>query len=87
MGELINSARLESKKTFFLPEGATITRKDISVTVEEIENGYILRKSYDIKWTNSEGESQYEYFTKSWFSKTNPITVNMPDKTLADKLD
>ena len=87
MGELINSARLESKKTFSLPEGATITKKDCSINVEEIENGYILRKSYDIKWVNEEGESQYEYFTRSWFSKTNPITVNMPTKSLADKLD
>jgi hypothetical protein len=88
MGELLNSARLESKKKFNLPEGATIISKSVNLSVEEIENGYILRKSYDIKWSNEEGENQYDYFTKSWYSKENPITVNMPkDKSLADKLD
>ena len=88
MAELINTARLESKKTFTLPEGATITRKDVSLCVEEIENGYILRKNYDIKWVNEEGENQYDYFSRSWFSKENPIKVTMPkEKSLADKLD
>lgn len=88
MGELLKSARLESKKEFKLPEGATIIKKDVTLSVEEIENGYILRKSYDIKWNNEEGNSNYEYFSKCWYSKENPITVNMPkDKSLADKLD
>lgn len=87
MGELIKSARLEAKKEFKLPKGATIIKKDVNLSVEEIENGFLLRKSYDIKWSNAEGDSNYEYFSKSWFSEENPITVNMPEeKSLADKL-
>lgn len=30
--------------------------------------------------------TEYEYFTKTWFSKDNPITFKEP-KNLADKLD
>lgn len=87
MGELIKSARLEAKKEFKLPKGATIIKKDVNLSVEEIENGFLLRKSYDIKWSNAEGDSNYEYFSRSWFSEENPITVNMPEeKSLADKL-
>lgn len=87
MGELLKSARLEAKKEFKLPKGATIIKKDVTLSVEEIENGFLLRKSYDIKWSNAEGDNNYEYFTKSWFSEENPITVNMPEeKSLADKL-
>jgi hypothetical protein len=87
MGELLKSARLEAKKEFKLPKGATVIKKDVTLSVEEIENGFLLRKSYDIKWSNAEGDNNYEYFTKSWFSEENPITVNMPEeKSLADKL-
>jgi hypothetical protein len=88
MAELLKSARLESKKSFTLPKGATITKKNVSLTVREIENGYLLSKSYDIEWSDSKGSNHYEYFTKEWFSETNPIEINMPDeKSLADKLD
>lgn len=46
-----------------------------------------LRKTYDIKWTTSEGNSNYEYFTKTWHSAKNPITIDLPkEKTLAEKL-
>lgn len=88
MEALLKSARLEKKKDFTLPKGGTIISKEVILNVEEIENGFLLRKSYDIKWSNAEGNSNYEYFTKSWFSKENPITVNMPkEKSLAEKLD
>jgi len=87
MEDCIKSARLDQKKTFELPQGATITKKDVSVVVEEIENGFLIRKTYDIKWTTSEGNSNYEYFTKTWHSAKNPITIDMPkEKTLAEKL-
>jgi hypothetical protein len=88
--ELLKSASLEKKKDFVLPKGGTIISKEVRLNVEEIENGFLLRKSYDIKWTNAESEnSNYEYFTRTWFSKDNPIEINMPEdsKSLADKLD
>jgi len=88
--ELLKSASLENKKNFTLPKGASIISKEVRLNVEEIENGFLLRKSYDIKWTNAESDdSNYEYFTRTWFSKDNPIEITMPDesKSLADKLD
>jgi len=89
MAELLKSARLESKKNFVLPKGATVTKKNVSLTVREIENGFLLSKSYDLEWTDANGSNHYEYFTKEWYSETNPIEINMPEETksLADKLD
>lgn len=88
MSELLKSARLESKRTFTLPKGGTITKKNVSLSVKEIENGFLLTKSYDLEWTDSKGNTHYEYFNKDWFSEKNPIEINMPDeKSLADKLD
>lgn len=84
----IESAEFESKKQFALPEGALVTRNSHTISVREIENGFILRKSYDIKYTLGD-DSNYEYFSKEWWSKENPLTITMPkeEKSLADKLD
>ena len=85
--EFLKSAKLEQKKTFALPKGSTLIKKDVSVVVEEIENGFLIRKTYDIKWSNEEGNSNYEYFTRTWFSDKNPITIDLPkEKSLAEKL-
>jgi len=46
----IESAEFEGKREFKLPEGATIIKNSHTISVREIENGFILRKSYDIKW-------------------------------------
>lgn len=91
MENSIKSASLEPKKTFKLPAGAVIIKKEVRINVEEIENGFLLRKNYDIKWQMGEDgdedrRTEYEYFTKTWFSKDNPITYKEP-KNLADKLD
>lgn len=84
---LIKEASFESKKEFKLPQGATMISSSHRVTVEEIENGFILRKSYDIKYSKKgSDENGYEYFTKSWYSKENPLQITMPKETsLADK--
>ena len=90
MSDVITSAEFEGKREFKLPEGATIIKKSSNVSVEEIENGFILRKSYDIQWCTAEapGDTKYDYFTKKWYSKENPIKITMPkEKSLADKLE
>jgi hypothetical protein len=33
-----------------IPDGATILRKSVNTSVEEIENGFITTKSWDIKY-------------------------------------
>ena len=80
---------IEGKKTFSLPEGGTIIKKSCTVSAREIQNGFILRKSWDIKWKPAnEGDTQYEYFTEEWYTKENPVKITMPkgEKSLADKL-
>lgn len=86
----LSNVELEGKKTFKLPEGATIIKQSENISVKEIENGFVLRKSYDIQYSPA-GDSEntkYEYYSKEWFSKENPIKITMPkEKSLADKLD
>ena len=82
----LKSASFEPKKVLKLPKGAEIISKEVKFTVEEIENGYIIRKSYDIKWKKDDDGTNYDYITKSWYSEKNPISID-EDLTLADKFD
>lgn len=88
MSELTN-ARIEGKKIFTLPEGATIVKKSVDISVREIENGFLIRKSYDIQWSpQGSSETKYDYFCKEWYQKENPVKINLPkEKSLAEKLD
>jgi hypothetical protein len=88
--ELLKSVSLEKKADFNLPKGATIVSKNVTLSAEEIENGFLLKKSYDIKWIKEgSDDTSYEYFSRTWFSKENPIQITLPNdtKSLADKLD
>ena len=69
-----------------IPDGAKILSKTINTSSEEIKNGYILSKSYDIKYS-VKGETNYTYYTEKWYSKENPIKVEITDKSLADQFD
>lgn len=89
MGEKIQNASYEGKSSFKLPKGAKIVKKDYSIRVEEIENGFIVSKNYDIKYILGD-ESNYEYFTKKWYSEDNPLSIDTDEDmeiSLADKLD
>ena len=89
MSEVINNIEVEEQKPFVLPEGATIVKKTVNMSVRKIRNGYVLRKSYDIKWKREDSDdTQYDFYVDEWYSKDNPITVKMPkEKSLAEKLD
>ncbi len=65
-------------KKFVLPKGGEILNSEKRMRVEEIENGFLICTSYEIKWRNAEGENQYEYFDKKWYSKDNPVTIDAP---------
>ena len=87
---VLGNIEIEEQKEFVLPKGGVIIKSTENVSVRKISNGYILRKSYDIKWKPGEGDdTQYEYYTKEWFTESNPVTISMPkeNKSLADKLD
>jgi len=83
----LKSASFEGKKEFTLPKGAKVISKEVRLTVKEIENGFILCKSYDIRYTAGD-HTDYVYFSKEWYSATNPIEVKIDNKemSLADKL-
>jgi len=87
--DIIANAEFEEEKEFTLPKGATIVKKSETISVRKIRNGYVLRKSYDIKWKPKDSDdTQYEYFTHEWYSIDNPMTINIPreEKSLAEKL-
>ena len=89
MSEVINNIEVEEQKPFVLPEGVTIVKKTVTMSVRKIRNGYVLRQSYDIKWKMEDSDdTQYDFYVDEWYSKDNPVTVTMPkEKSLAEKLD
>ena len=59
----------------------------MTMSIEEIENGFITRKSYDVQYQIGE-KVDYAYFTQKWYTKKNPMKLDIPkEKSLADKLD
>lgn len=87
--DLISSASFEKKAEVNLPEDAEILKKDVSVRVEEIENGFIVSKAYDIKYRLGD-ETNYEYYTKRWYTEENPIDIDddiEDELSLADKFE
>ncbi len=75
----------EGKSKTKLPTGATVIKKDVRVTVEQIENGFICKKNYDIRYSLN-GKTDYLYYTKKVYSEDNPIEIK-EDKMLADYFD
>jgi hypothetical protein len=75
----------EGKETAKLPEGAEVIKKTVNISVKEIENGYVCRKNYDIKYA-LDGSTDYLYYTKEVYFEENPIKIE-EDKALADYFD
>ena len=82
----ITNISFEGKKDFKLPKGATVLSKETSMRVEEIENGFLVRKNFEVSWQDSKGEKHWDHINKTWFSTENPITINDKELSLADKL-
>lgn len=82
----ISRASYASKEEFSLPEGAKVLKKDYNIRVQEIENGYIIEKSYNIEYMSGDNK-EYGYHCKKWYSKTNPLELklNKEAKYLADE--
>ena len=75
----------EGKTKVKIPEGATIIKKEVRINVEEIENGFIIKKNYDITYSLGE-KTDYLYYSKKVFSEDNPIQIE-EDKMLAEYFD
>lgn len=76
----ISQTTIEAKTKFTLPKNAEVLKKETRIRVEEIENGFLLRKSYEIKWKDETGETRWDNFDKAWFSKDNPVKLTTPKK-------
>ena len=85
MLELAEKVSFEGKDKTKIPKGAVEIKRDVRVTVEEIENGFIVKKTFDIKYQLGKS-TDYLYYTKKVFSETNPIQIK-EDKMLADYFD
>lgn len=70
------------------PPGATIIRQTERTETEKIENGWIVSKYYDIKYS-VKGETNWTNYTKKYYSETDPIkvTVETTDKALAEEFE
>lgn len=93
MAEVINNVNKSSKRVVpKMPKGAKILSKNVRVEVEEIENGYLISKCYDIKYEYESGtdrdiKTDYLYYSRKWFSKTDPLEIKIDDKSLADSFE
>lgn len=84
----LRSISKEEDKRNSLPAGATILKKDVNISVEEVENGFIISKSFDIRFQpKGSDHSDYLYYTKKWYSEDNPLSIETEDKSLADLFD
>lgn len=85
----LKNASYSSKENWKMPKGAEVTKKDFSVRVQEIENGFIVTKSYDLEYMYK-GEKNYQYISKQWYSKENPLDFDIDEKNakyLAEEFD
>ena len=79
MESMIKSASYSEKSKSTVPEGAEVTKKEVRMEVEKIENGFILSKSFDINYT-LDGSREYLYYTEKTYFKTNPMKIQVADK-------
>lgn len=82
------SMRTETKQVKEVPAGATIVNSNITTETEEIENGWLITKRYDITYRLKGSEhNDYCYYNKKWFSKEDPLSINVKDKSLAEAFE
>ena len=85
----LTRASFKAKEVDTIPAKAKVLSKDVSLTVEEIENGFLISKSTEIKY-QTDGRTDYSYQTKKWYSDSNPLEIDeskFKDKSLAQMLD
>lgn len=85
----MNAISMVEKTQATIPEGAEIIQKSVNICVEQIENGYLLAKNYDIEYQLGK-EKNYCYYSKKWFFKENPVklaaTPEKKETYLSDEL-
>lgn len=85
----LRSVTKDGKEENKIPSGSKILKKDVNITVEQIENGFVISKTFDVKYQAPKStNSDYVYYTKKWYSETNPLEINIgKDKSLAEAFE
>ncbi len=84
--EALRNASFTAKEIKEVPKGAKILSKTTNINVEEIENGFLVSKTTDVKYEINK-MTDYLYQCKKYFSKENPLSIdleNFNEKSLAD---
>lgn len=87
MSELKNiTTESKNKKKLTMPKGATELSREVSINIEEIENGYIISKRTEVKYQlPDKGYTDYTSCTRKFYSEECPeVDVAGKDKELAD---
>lgn len=86
---MLKSAEYREKDKTTIPIDAKILKKSTRISVEEIENGFILVKSIEVEYEVDE-ENHWKEISKKYFSKTNPLDIDINpigEKSLAEKFE
>ena len=92
MGEIktFRTSLTENRETSKPPKGAKIMEEEVQTRTEEIENGFIITKTWSGRYKEKDSKEDYgKYFNieKKWYSKTNPLTIKLEDKSLAEAFE
>lgn len=83
-----STVRTETKQIKEVPTGASIVTSNVTTETEQIENGWLITKRYDITYRVKGSEhNDYAYYNKKWFSKDDPLQINLKDKSLAEAFE
>lgn len=86
MGKLKSITKTKINAAHSIPEGAKILDKRTTIEVEEIENGFLIKKICDIKY-EKDGEIGWCDSCKKYFSKEDPLQVKVEETSLAQFFD
>jgi hypothetical protein len=68
-----------------IPAGATVINKNCTVNIEEIENGYLITKNYDLRYqSKDEKHTEYLYWSENYYTEDEPMLSIDGTKSLAD---
>lgn len=81
MANTVRAAK-EPKDHKKLPKGAKVVSKDTTVTVKEIENGYITCTRTEYRYTMGKEEKYPDYLTvtREYYTEEDPLEIKIAEK-------
>jgi hypothetical protein len=84
----ITTSSVTEERNKKVPAGAEIVKETVTTSTEKIENGWLIIKSYDVNYkAKGKDYTDYAYYSKKWYSKTDPLEVKLKQEALADAFD